>query len=234
MLIMCDGGFFPGLKVSEASERQFMEAYVRERIPLTRWWMDAGWYVCDEWPQIGTWEIDTSRFPNGIKAVSDLAHAHGMQLILWFEPERVTAGSWLQQNHPEWLLGDTLLDLGNPDARTWLTDHVDRLISEQGIDLYRQDFNMDYPLTPYSLDDDAWIAWQFHRPETGEGFVQAFRRSQCATNRRVLRLHGLDPAASYLCTDLDGEPDRVLTGSELAVEITSQPGSALIRYAPVS
>ena len=102
---------------------------------------------------------------------------------------------------------------------------------QQVADLMLADY---YPLTPYSLDEDAWIAWQFHRPETGEGFVQAFRRSQCATNRRVLRLHGLDPAASYLCTDLDGGPDRVLSGSELAVEITSQPGSALIRYAPVS
>ena len=34
-------------------------------------------------------------------------------------------------------------NLGNPDARRWLTDHVDKLLTEQGIDLYRQDFNMD-------------------------------------------------------------------------------------------
>ena len=27
--------------------------------------------------------------------------------------------------------------------RKWLTEHVDRLLNEQGIDLYRQDFNMD-------------------------------------------------------------------------------------------
>jgi alpha-galactosidase len=36
-----------------------------------------------------------------------------------------------------------LLNLGNPEARQWLTDHIDRLLTEQGIDLYRQDFNMD-------------------------------------------------------------------------------------------
>ena len=36
-----------------------------------------------------------------------------------------------------------LLNLGNPDALKWLTDHVDQLLTEQGIDLYRQDFNMD-------------------------------------------------------------------------------------------
>jgi alpha-galactosidase len=33
-----------------------------------------------------------------------------------------------------------------------------------------------YPLTPYSLDKTAWIAWQFDCPEQGEGMVQAFRR----------------------------------------------------------
>jgi len=36
-----------------------------------------------------------------------------------------------------------LLNLGNPAARAWLTDHIDRFIREQGVDLYRQDFNMD-------------------------------------------------------------------------------------------
>jgi alpha-galactosidase len=39
--------------------------------------------------------------------------------------------------------GVRLLNLGNPAARQWLTDHVDKLLTEQGIDLYRQDFNMD-------------------------------------------------------------------------------------------
>ena len=31
-----------------------------------------------------------------------------------------------------------------------------------------------YPLTPYSLYNDVWIAWQFDRPEEGEGVVQVF------------------------------------------------------------
>ncbi|MDY0165248.1 MAG: alpha-galactosidase [Thermoguttaceae bacterium] len=39
--------------------------------------------------------------------------------------------------------GVRLLNLGNPAARQWLTDHVDKLLTEQRIDLYRQDFNMD-------------------------------------------------------------------------------------------
>ena len=42
-----------------------------------------------------------------------------MGLIVWFEPERVTPGTWLAKNHPEWILGgdgERLLNLGNPAA----------------------------------------------------------------------------------------------------------------------
>ena len=43
-----------------------------------------------------------------------------MKTIVWFEPERVTPGHWLSENHPEWLLGadggQKLLNLGNPEA----------------------------------------------------------------------------------------------------------------------
>ena len=45
-----------------------------------------------------------------------------------------------------------LLNLGNADARQWLIEHVDQLLTEQGIDLYRQDFNMD-PLDYWRGDD---------------------------------------------------------------------------------
>ena len=53
-----------------------------------------------------------------------------MKLVLWFEPERVYKGSWVWENHPDWCLkwDDNqpirLLNLGHPDARKWLTDHI--------------------------------------------------------------------------------------------------------------
>ena len=33
-----------------------------------------------------------------------------------------------------------------------------------------------YPLLSFSLADDAWAAWQYDRPDLGEGMVVAFRR----------------------------------------------------------
>jgi hypothetical protein len=49
---------------------------------------------------------------------------------------------------------EKLLNLGNPAARQWLTDHIDRTLTEQGIDLYRQDHNI-APLDLWRKNDAA-------------------------------------------------------------------------------
>jgi alpha-galactosidase len=91
-----------------------------------------------------------------------------------------------------------------------------------------------YPLTPYSLQLDQWIAWQFHRSELGVGVVQAFRRSSSTVATMTFKLQGLDSAATYTVTNFDGGTSTK-TGSELmnaglAVNISTTPGSAIITY----
>ncbi|MBL9128640.1 MAG: alpha-galactosidase, partial [Verrucomicrobiales bacterium] len=371
------------IQADSASQKLFVDRYLEEKLPLDYWWMDAGWYPCDgKWPKTGTWEVDTKRFPGGLRPISDHARARGVKTIVWFEPERVHSGTWLSEKHPEWILGGKsggLLNLGNPEARRWVTDHVDRLIGEQGIDLYRQDFNMDpldhwrkndaedrqgitenhhvtgylaywdelrrrhpdmpidscasggrrndletmrravpllrsdyimepvgnqghtyglsfwlpfqgtgtgskeispyllrsalvthftacfdvrrkdldydgirrvldqwkryapfyfgdyYPLTAYSLDETAWMAWQFDLPEKGEGMVQAFRRAASGSEASRYTLRGLEPGAEYLFTNLDSGEARRSVGREilergLSVTIAERPGSAVIVY----
>ena len=92
-----------------------------------------------------------------------------------------------------------------------------------------------YPLTPYSLKPDQWIAWQFNRPEQGDGVVQAFRRGQCEPAAQTYRLRGLDPAATYEVTDFDVAGTTMASGKDLmdkglAVEIKDKPGAAVIVY----
>ena len=133
---------------NEANQIQDLNRHLDAGVAMDYWWMDAGWYPFKQgWWNTGTWEPDPARFPHGFKPISDAAHARSVKTLVWFEPERVTPGSWLDQNHPEWLLkrgnDNRLLDLGNDQARTWLTEHVSRLLREQGIDLYRQDFNFE-------------------------------------------------------------------------------------------
>ena len=137
------------LRADEANQILFIDRYLAEGLKLDYWWMDAGWYVNDgSWVNTGTWEIDRRRFPNGLRAITDHAHARGLKSIVWFEPERVTTNSWLFREHPDWCLSagpssSRLLDLGNPVARNWLVEHVAGLLEREGIDLYRQDFNID-------------------------------------------------------------------------------------------
>jgi len=137
------------IQADEASQKVFIDRYLEEKLNPDYWWMDAGWYFHygKGWPQVGTWEVDTARFPRGLRAITDYAHAKGVKSIVWFEPERVTPGTFLYTNNPAWLLGSgagqKLLNLGHPEALAWLINHVDRMLTEQGIDLYRQDYNVD-------------------------------------------------------------------------------------------
>jgi len=117
---------------------------------------------------MGTWEPDPLRFPNGLKPVSDKAAENGIDLLLWFEPERVIRDSRLDKEHPEWLLktrtgikpghlayrleNNSLLNLGDPGCLRWLTDHISKLISENGVKIYRQDFN--FPPLQYWRDNE--------------------------------------------------------------------------------
>ena len=97
---------------------------------------------------------------------------------------------------------------------------------------YRGDF---YPLTPYNRDENAWIAWQFHRADSGDGVVEAFRRAACEDGAKTFRLGGLDPAARYEVTDPDRGTTAAVAGKTLmdeglSVEIRAKPGAATVVY----
>ncbi|MCL4179926.1 MAG: alpha-galactosidase [Verrucomicrobia bacterium] len=373
------------IHANEENQKRFIDRYLEERLDPDYWWMDAGWYVHHGggWPRTGTWEVDRERFPRGLRAITDHAHAKGLKTIVWFEPERVTPGTFLYTNNPAWLLGrdgeQKLLNLGHAEARAWLTDHVDRLLTEQGIDLYRQDYNVDplgywrsadaedrqgitenhyvsgylaywdelrrrhpgllidscasgghrndletlrrslpflrsdfifdpvgnqghtyglsfwlpyhgtgarhlqeyelrsalacphfiacwdlrdrtldydflrrimsewrsyadnylgdyYPLTPYTTANDAWMAWQFDRPEPGRGMVQAFRRSESVYEAARLKLQGLEHDARYRVTTLGQTNTAIdLPGGELMapglrVEAPGAPAAVVMVY----
>ena len=402
MLLAYSGGAYQEMyKASEATQLMWFNRYLAEKIKLDYWWMDAGWYQCDPegWPKVGTWEVDKKRFPRGLRAITDYVHSKGTRTLLWFEPERVSSGTWLADNHPEWILGGKkggLLNFGDPDVLKWVTEHIDKVLVEEGIDLYRQDFNMNplrhwraadaqdrqgiaeirhvtnllafwdelkrrhpnmlidecasggrrndlemmrravpmwrsdktmepigqqsmtygismwlpyfgtgtvawgdaayfitgkspvesygfwssacpslnllfdvrekgldydkirqltsqwrevmpyyygdyYPLTKTTRDNNVWIAWQFDRPEQGDGVVQAFRRRDSISASARLKLRGLDPQAEYRITRLDrqsqpGQP--AISGEELlqkgiSVSIDECPGAVIVKYRQV-
>lgn len=116
------------------------------------WWIDAGWYPCNyDWPYIGTWKPDPARLPHGLGPIGEKCDSEGIQLLLWFEPERVREGTELANEHPEWLLRRTkedgtqdensLVNLGDKACCDWVIDRVDSIIKEGHVRIYRQDFN---------------------------------------------------------------------------------------------
>lgn len=143
----CVDDSFPNMLSTAAGTTAIMDAYAAQGHKFDYWWTDAGWYDVDThwWDGVGSWTPHPKRWPNGLKEAADHAHSLGMKYIVWFEPERVAAGTWLDKNRPQWLLRkgdhDRLLDLGNDEARSWWTDFIDKFLTEQGIDVYRQDFN---------------------------------------------------------------------------------------------
>jgi alpha-galactosidase len=92
-----------------------------------------------------------------------------------------------------------------------------------------------YPLIPYSRAGSDWLAWQFNRPKSDDGVVQAFRRTDSPFVVAEFRLRGLDPAATYEITNFDVAGTTMIAGKELIekglnVEIKDKPGAAVITY----
>jgi len=152
-----------------------IELIQEKKLSYDCYWIDAGWYGTSdkpcpnvfqgEWGKTGNWCVNRNYHPNGLKPLSAKAHAAGMQFLLWVEPERALHGAPVTLEHPEWFLqqrpgqprreGENLiLNLGHPGARGWAVDVISKLISENGLDWYRQDFNI-APLEYWRAADAA-------------------------------------------------------------------------------
>ncbi len=119
-------------------------------------WLDAAWFPGGFPNGVGNWSAKPVEFPRGLAPVADACHRKNMRFVLWFEPERVAAGSEIAREHPEYVFGGSnggLFRLDDPAARRWLGDLLTKRITEYGIDIYRNDFNMD-PL-PFWRANDA-------------------------------------------------------------------------------
>lgn len=116
-------------------------------------WTDAAWFGdVDTDPngwatQTGNWWINTRRYPSGsLKKVSDFLHENDKKYVVWFELERVANGTRFQKEHKDLLMstnmaGSYLLDLASEEAYQWAFNYLSEMIGENGIDVYRQDFN---------------------------------------------------------------------------------------------
>lgn len=122
------------------------------------YWMDAYWYQQHWSTNVGNWVPSAKEFPRGMKPLADAAHGLGMQFVLWFEPERIYKGTPWDKEHSNFLLRlpnskNSLFNLGDPKALSFLTDFLDSRIKLWDVDVFRNDFNIN-PL-PYWQHNDA-------------------------------------------------------------------------------
>ena len=122
-------------------------------------WFDAGWYDTagsGDWrDSIGDWIVDEKKYPDGLSAVSDYLEENGVKTLLWYEPERIPMTSSFYESvtsvagRESWLIhptngsGDCLWNMGDPEARAFMTERIAASLKENGVSFYRQDFNMD-------------------------------------------------------------------------------------------
>jgi alpha-galactosidase len=138
------------------------------KLPLDCYHLDAGWNEGGFPRGQGNPQADPVRFPNGLAPVGAAVRETGMRFLAWFEPERAMPGTWLEREHPGWLLKPTdtperlryqerdgflLLDLGNPEARHWAIESVSEEVTRSRLEFYRHDFNL-YPAYFWHTDEN--------------------------------------------------------------------------------
>lgn len=160
-------GIFPFNGTSEEKLVQLAADVASLKLPLDCYHLDAGWNEGGFPKGQGNPQADPVRFPNGLAPVGAAVRKTGMRFLAWFEPERAMRGSWLEREHPGWLLKPTgtpdrlryqeqdgfyLLDLGHPEARQWAIESISEEITRSGLSFYRQDFNL-YPSYFWHTDE---------------------------------------------------------------------------------
>jgi alpha-galactosidase len=388
--IAASAAAIPMNQFAENNQKQAIANVAKKKLPVDTWWIDAGWMDKGFPDGIGNIQPDPIRFPRGLKPVADAVHQAGLKFLLWFEPERAMPGTWLRQNHSDWLLVPRdlpppyldraewrIMDMGDADALAWTKRHYSDMVRDLHIDIYRNDFNTPplyhwhdepdrvgireiryvagvydyfdtlrrenpwllidnctaggrrldfemlrrsvvlwrsdycwdpigsqamqyglsfwlplhgmgaistdayhfrsgwasgqtyalnfysandpcwvplrkrieeyrpirdlfikdfYPLTPYSVQDSEWIAWQYHDPATGRGLLQAFRRAHAGPSSIRVKLHGLESRGRFRLMNLDAPQKPALrSGVDLMTEgevlsASTKPAAIVVVY----
>jgi alpha-galactosidase len=149
--------FAYGVAIDEASMREEIDGAAN--LGAERFVVDAGWYLgagragaADFSSGLGSWQVDPSRFPSGLGALSDYAHERGLTFGIWVEPERVamsTVGrpglaqeAWLAKSGGKYGSSEfAQVCFGSPAARQWVFDRLTALIDAARPDYLKWDNN---------------------------------------------------------------------------------------------
>jgi alpha-galactosidase len=220
-------------------------------------WLDAYWTGPGGFPNsMGNYGFPIERvepldrFPHGLASIGQAVADAGLGFVMWFEPERVAAGTLLTVQHPEWIIstnsdGSGLLNIGIPAARQYMTAYLNAVIKAYRISCLRIDYNID-PL-PY------WQQLDSQNPERAGmaemRYVEGLYRmwddilavnpslfiDNCASGGRRIELETMSRSiplwrSDNTCDMVDLRPETVT----LAATKNQLMSSGLNRYVPFS
>ncbi len=116
--------------------------------------MDDGWFGnrIDDRRALGDWFVNTDKFPNGLKGLSEGIKARGMQFGIWVEPEMINRDSELYRKHPEYALEipsrepierrrQLVIDMSSQEVQDYLFQALSAVIDECQPDYIKWDYN---------------------------------------------------------------------------------------------
>ena len=203
-------------------------------MPFDCFWVDAGWNGPAHMPDLisncgnmwynftGDWRFNPTVHPDGdLGKVADAAHAAGMRMLLWMEPERCVSDPPppVFKEHRDWLLPKNDKDIrnkraltvnfGDPAALDWVIETVSEHVRRCKLDVFRQDFNLNtLPLWQANDAEDRqgiteakhvmglWRFWDTLRARFPHLVVE-----NCASGGRRLDFEAVSRGHSYCRTD---------------------------------
>jgi alpha-galactosidase len=116
--------------------------------------LDDGWFGerNSETAGLGDYNVNTKKFPAGIRAFADSVRKKGLDFGLWLEPEMVNEDSDLYRKHPEYAVtvpgrrttqgrNQLVLDLCNPKVRDYIVENVGAVMDDADVSYVKWDMN---------------------------------------------------------------------------------------------
>ena len=130
------------------------------KVGAERFVLDDGWFRGRKTDRaaLGDWEVDQTKYPEGLQPLIDRVEAAGMDFGIWVEPEMISENSDLFRSHPDWILHvppyhqpvgryQYVLNLAHSEVGDYLFNALGQLLTEYpGIKYLKWDMNRDLTL----------------------------------------------------------------------------------------
>lgn len=150
--ILYNSWYATEFEVNEA--HQLALAEIAKEIGVEMFVIDDGWFKgrVNDHAGLGDWEVDKTKFPNGLNPLIKKINDMGMQFGIWVEPEMVNPDSDLYRKHPDWVFhfpnrkrnegrNQLMLNLAKEDVYQYLLKSMTQLLQVHDIDFIKWDHN---------------------------------------------------------------------------------------------